>query len=267
MYRGRPWTMRQYAGFASAREMNERFRYLLERGLTGLSVCLRPAGRSSATTPTIDRAKAEVGRNRSVDRLRSPTWSCSSTGSGSIEVLTSMTINAPRCPARSALRTGRRERSVPIKVSSAAPSRNDISGEHIALRELHLPAAAIDVVDRRSVPPTSRAAAALEHDLDLWYHIREAGLVKVVQEPASPLVGELDRLLRGCMWRWCWSPDEFGERLSFFFDAHNDFFQEVAKFRRGPAGSGREDERPAWRYESESYAGAGASMRRPAARR
>ena len=82
MYRGRPWTIRQYAGFASAEETNARFRYLLERGQTGLSVAFDLPTQLGYDSDD-PRAAGEVGRTGRRDRLDSPTWSSSSTGSRS----------------------------------------------------------------------------------------------------------------------------------------------------------------------------------------
>ena len=225
MYRGRPWTIRQYAGFASAEETNARFRYLLERGQTGLSVAFDLPTQLGYDSDD-PRALGEVGRTGvAIDSL------------ADMEVLfdaipldavsTSMTINAPAAlllllyelVAEKQGVTGERLRGT---------VQNDILKEYIARGNYIYP-------PRPSMRITTDLFAYCRERLPRWntisisgYHIREAGST-AVQELAFTLAdgiaycqAAIDAGL---------SPDEFGERLSFFFNAHNHFFQEVAKFR------------------------------------
>src|ERR671925_36520 len=200
MYRGRPWTIRQYAGFASAEETNARFRYLLERGQTGLSVAF--------DLPT------QLGYD-SVDPR--PLG----------EVSTSMTINAPAAlllllyelVAEGQGVAGDRLRGT---------VQNDILKEYCARGNYIYP-------PRPSMRITTDLFAYCAERLPRWntisisgYHIREAGST-AVQELAFTLANGI-AYCRAAVDSGL-SPDRFGERLSFFFNAHNHFFQEVAKFR------------------------------------
>jgi methylmalonyl-CoA mutase N-terminal domain/subunit len=185
MYRGRPWTIRQYAGFASAEETNQRFRYLLDRGQTGLSGI--PLG----------------------------------------EVSTSMTINAPAALLLLLYELVAEQQGVSGD-QLRGTVQNDILKEYIARGNYIFP-------PRPSMRITTDLFAYCSERIPKWntisisgYHIREAGST-AVQELAFTLANGIayaEAAVAAGL-----SPDEFGERLSFFFNAHNHFFQEVAKFR------------------------------------
>ena len=164
MYRGRPWTIRQYAGFGSAEETNERFRYLLELGQTGLSVAFDlPTQLGYDSDDPV--AQGEVGRTGvaidSIEDMR-----VVFDGIPLDRVSTSMTINAPAALAAAPLRAGgggagRARREAPRHRPERHPQ-----GVHRP-RELHLPAAAVDADHDRPLRVLRGAAAALQHDLHL----------------------------------------------------------------------------------------------------
>ena len=164
MYRGRPWTIRQYAGFGSAEETNERFRYLLELGQTGLSVAFDlPTQLGYDSDDPV--AQGEVGRTGvaidSIEDMR-----VVFDGIPLDRVSTSMTINAPGGALAPALRAGgggagRVRRQAPRHRPERHPQ-----GVHRP-RELHLPAAALDADHDRPLRLLRGAAAALQHDLHL----------------------------------------------------------------------------------------------------
>ena len=225
MYRGRPWTIRQYAGFASAEETNARFRYLLERGQTGVSVAFDLPTQLGLDSDD-ERAAGEVGRTGvAIDSLADMEILFDSIPLG--EVSTSMTINAP-----AALLLLLYELVAEGQGVSGSELRgtvqNDILKEYVARGNYIFP-------PRPSMRITTDLFAYCDERLPKWntisisgYHIREAGST-AVQELGFTLAhgiaycqAAVDAGL---------SPDEFGERLSFFFNAHNHFFQEVAKFR------------------------------------
>ena len=200
MYRGRPWTIRQYAGFASAEESNERYRYLLAAGQTGLSVAF--------DLPT------QLGYDSDDPR---------SLG----EVSTSMTINAPASVLLLLYELVAEKQGVePAALRGTV--QNDILKEYVARGNYIFP-------PKPSMRLTTDLFAYCAERIPRWntisisgYHIREAGST-AVQELAFTLSNGI-AYCRAAVDAGL-SPDEFGERLSFFFNAHNDFFQEVAKFR------------------------------------
>ena len=225
MYRGRPWTIRQYAGYGSADETNARFRYLLERGQTGLSVAfdLPPQLGYDSDDPL---AAGEVGRTGvAIDSTVDMEALLDGIQLG--EVSTSMTINAP-----AALLLLLYELVAESQGVSGAELRgtvqNDILKEYVARGNYIFP-------PRPSMRLTTDLFAYCAERLPHWntisisgYHIREAGS-SATQELAFTLANGIaycEAAIRAGL-----SPDEFGERLSFFFNAHNHFFQEVAKFR------------------------------------
>ena len=225
MYRGRPWTIRQYAGFGSAEETNARFRYLLERGQTGLSVAFdlpTQLGYDSDHPRCAARSAARASRS-----TRSPTWSCVFQGIPLGEVSTSMTINAP-ASILLLLYELVAERQGVAGAELRGTVQNDILKEYAARGNYIFP-------PRPSMRITTDLFAYCHERLPRWntisisgYHIREAGST-AVQELAFTLANGIaycEAAVAAGL-----SPDEFGERLSFFFNAHNDFFQEVAKFR------------------------------------
>ena len=225
MYRGRPWTIRQYAGFGSAEETNGRFRYLLDRGQTGLSTAFDLPTQLGLDSDD-PRADGEVGRTGvAIDSIAD--LELLFAGIPLAEVSTSMTINAP-----AALLLLLYELVAEEQGASGADLRgtvqNDILKEYIARGNYIFP-------PRPSMRLTTDLFAYCAERLPSWnvisisgYHIREAGST-AVQEIAFTLANGL-AYCRAAVEAGL-SPDAFGERLSFFFNAHNDFFQEVAKFR------------------------------------
>src|SRR5829696_5006057 len=186
MYRGRPWTIRQYAGFASAEETNERFRYLLERGQTGLSVAFDLPTQLGYDSDD-PHALGEVGRTGvAIDSIADMELLFADIPLG--EVSTSMTINAPAALLLLLYELVAERQGVPAEALRGT-AQNDILKEYIARGNYIFP---------------PRPSMRITTDLFAYCQAAvEAGL----------------------------SPDEFGARLSFFFNAHNHFFQEVAKFR------------------------------------
>jgi methylmalonyl-CoA mutase N-terminal domain/subunit len=225
MYRGRPWTIRQYAGFGSAEETNARFRYLLERGQTGLSVAF-----DLPTQLGLDsdhpRAAGEVGRSGvAIDSLADMELLLDGIPLG--EVSTSMTINAPASLLLLLYELVAQRQEVP-GTQLRGTVQNDILKEYAARGNYIFP-------PRPSMRITTDLFAYCRQRLPRWntisisgYHIREAGST-AAQELAFTLANGIaycEAAVAAGL-----SPDEFGERLSFFFNAHNHFFQEVAKFR------------------------------------
>src|SRR5213596_2407445 len=225
MYRGRPWTIRQYAGFASAEESNARFRYLLGRGQTGLSVAFDlPTQLGYDSDDTV--AAGEVGRTGvPIDSIADMEILLAEIPLD--EVSTSMTINAPASLLLLLYELVAEEQGVPGD-QLRGTVQNDILKEYIARGNYIFP-------PRPSMRLTTDLFAYCAERIPRWntisisgYHIREAGST-AVQELAFTLANGIaycDAAVRAGL-----SPDRFGERLSFFFNAHNDFFQEVAKFR------------------------------------
>jgi methylmalonyl-CoA mutase, N-terminal domain len=225
MYRGRPWTIRQYAGFASAEETNGRFRYLLDRGQMGLSVAFDLPTQLGYDSDD-PRAAGEVGRTGvAIDSIADMGLLFDSIPLG--EVSTSMTINAPAALLLLLYELVAEEQGVGGEALRGTV-QNDVLKEYIARGNYIFP-------PRPSMRITTDLFAYCAERIPKWntisisgYHIREAGST-AVQELAFTLANGI---------AYCQaavdaglSPDAFGERLSFFFNAHNHFFQEVAKFR------------------------------------
>jgi methylmalonyl-CoA mutase, N-terminal domain len=225
MYRGRPWTIRQYAGFASAEQSNERYRYLLAGGQTGLSVAFDLPTQLGYDSDD-PRALGEVGRTGvAIDSLAD--MEILLDGIPLDEVSTSMTINAPASLLLLLYELVAEMRGVSGDALRGTV-QNDILKEYIARGNYIFP-------PRPSMRLTTDLFAYCAERIPSWntisisgYHIREAGST-AVQELAFTLANGIaycDAAVAAGL-----SPDAFGERLSFFFNAHNDFFQEVAKFR------------------------------------
>jgi methylmalonyl-CoA mutase N-terminal domain/subunit len=225
MYRGRPWTIRQYAGFASAEESNERYRYLLRAGQTGLSIAFDLPTQLGYDSDD-SRALGEVGRTGvAIDSLADMRVLLDGIPLG--EVSTSMTINAPASLLLLLYELVAEEQGV-ASTELRGTVQNDILKEYVARGNYIFP-------PKPSMRLTTDLFAYCAERIPRWntisisgYHIREAGS-SAVQELAFTLsngiaycAAAVDAGL---------SPDEFGGRLSFFFNAHNDFFVEVAKFR------------------------------------
>jgi methylmalonyl-CoA mutase, N-terminal domain len=225
MYRGRPWTIRQYAGFASAEESNARYRYLLERGQTGLSIAFDLPTQLGYDSDD-PRALGEVGRTGvAIDSLAD--MEILLAGIPLAEVSTSMTINAPASLLLLLYELVAEGQGVaPAELRGTV--QNDILKEYIARGNYIFP-------PRPSMRLTTDLFAYCAERVPHWntisisgYHIREAGST-AVQELAFTLANGIAYC--GAAVEAGLSPDEFGARLSFFFNAHNHFFQEVAKFR------------------------------------
>ena len=225
MYRGRLWTMRQFAGFGTSGETNERFRYLLEHGQTGLSTAF--------DMPTLmgydsdhPRSLGEVGREGvAVDSLDDMETLFSGIPLG--EVSTSMTINAPAAMLLAFYACVGEKQDVPI-ATLRGTVQTDILKEYIAQKEWIFPPApsmrlVVDMIEwcSREMP--------LMHPVSIsGYHIREAGST-AAQELAFTLADGF-AYVDACVERGL-DVDEFAPRLSFFFNAHLDFFEEIAKYR------------------------------------
>jgi methylmalonyl-CoA mutase, N-terminal domain len=225
MYRGRPWTIRQYAGFASAEETNRRFRYLLDRGQTGLSVAFDLPTQLGYDSDD-PRSVGEVGRTGvAIDSVADMELLFDGIPLG--EVSTSMTINAPASLLLLLYELVAEEQGV-APAALRGTVQNDILKEYVARGNYIFP-------PKPSMRLTTDVFAYCAERVPRWntisisgYHIREAGAT-AVQELAFTLSNGI-AYCRAAVDAGL-SPDAFGERLSFFFNAHNDFFQEVAKFR------------------------------------
>ena len=225
MYRGKLWTMRQFAGFASAEETNKRFKLLLEHGQTGLSTAF-DMPTLMGFDPDSPRGKGEVGKcGVSVASLEDMETLYSGIPLG--EVTTSMTINAPAIVILAMYFAVAENQGVP-KEKVRGTLQNDILKEYIAQKEWIYPV----------LPAVKLVIDTIEYGTQHYpnwntvsisgYHIREAGAT-AVQELAFTLadgLGYVDECLKRGM-----KIDDFAPRLSFFFDVHNDFFEEIAKFR------------------------------------
>jgi len=225
MYRARPWTIRQYAGFASAEESNARYRYLLDQGQTGLSIAFDLPTQLGYDSDD-PRSLGEVGRTGvAIDSLADMELLLD--GIPLDQVSTSMTINAPASLLLLLYELVAEQQGV----SSSAlrgTVQNDILKEYVARGNYIFP-------PKPSMRLTTDLFAYCAERIPKWntisisgYHIREAGAT-AVQELAFTLANGIAYCAAAV--ETGLSPDEFGARLSFFFNAHNDFFQEVAKFR------------------------------------
>ena len=225
MYRGRPWTIRQYAGFGAARQTNQRFHFLLAKGQKGLSVAFDlPTQMGYDSDDPI--ARGEVGRVGvaidSIDDMR-----VLFDGIPLDKISTSMTINATAAILLALYVALADERGIERKALSGT-IQNDILKEYIARGTYAFPPAP-------SLRLITDVLAWSADNIPNWnpisisgYHIREAGST-AVQEVAFTLanaVTYVDAAVRAGL-----DVDAFGPRLSFFFNAHNNLLEEVAKFR------------------------------------
>ena len=225
MHRGRLWTMRMFAGFGTAEETNARYKYLLEHGETGLSVAF--------DMPTLygydsdaPEALGEFGKcGVAVSSLAD--MEILFDGIPVDEITTSMTINSPAAVTWAMYIAMAEKRGIPAEVLGGT-IQNDILKEYIAQKEFIFP----PKPSMRLVVDTFEYGSM---HLPRWntisisgYHIREAGST-AAQELAFTLIDGLEYV------RWGiergLDVDEFAPRLSFFFNSHNDFFEEIAKFR------------------------------------
>jgi methylmalonyl-CoA mutase N-terminal domain/subunit len=225
MYRGRLWTMRQFAGFGTAEETNERFRYLLDHGQTGLSTAFDMPSLMGHDSDH-PRSEGEVGREGvAVDTLDDMEVLFRGIPLG--EVSTSMTINAPAAVMLAFYVVAAERQGVgPERLRGTI--QTDILKEYIAQKEWCFP---IDPAMRLVTDMVEFCAGRMPlwHPVSIsGYHIREAGST-AQQELAFTLKDGFtyveQALERGL------GVDEFAPRLSFFFNAHIDFFEEVAKYR------------------------------------
>lgn len=225
MYRGRLWTMRQYAGYATAEESNARYRYLLQRGQTGLSVAFDLPTQLGYDADD-ELASGEVGRvGVSVSSLEDMRELFDGIPLG--EVSTSMTINAPAAVLWAMyIAVARAQGVAPSDLRGTI--QNDILKEYVARGTYIFP----PLPSMRLVTDTFRFGA---EQVPKWnpisisgYHIREAGST-AVQEVAFTLangIAYVQAALEAGL-----AIDDFAPRLSFFFNAHSNFLEEIAKFR------------------------------------
>jgi methylmalonyl-CoA mutase N-terminal domain/subunit len=225
MYRGRLWTMRQFSGFGTAEDSNRRYKFLLERGQTGLSVAFHlPTimGRDSDDPLS----EGEVGKcGVAVDSLRDMEILFS--GIPLDKISTSMTINAPASILWAMyIVVAEKQKVSPEKISGTI--QNDILKEYIAQKSWIFPPQPsmriiTDIFEFGSkyVPRWNTISIS-------GYHIREAGST-AIQELAFTLADGMEYVRAGI--EKGLDVDEFAPRLSFFFNSHLDFFEEIAKFR------------------------------------
>jgi methylmalonyl-CoA mutase N-terminal domain/subunit len=225
MYRGRAWTMRQFAGFGTAEETNRRFRYLLDHGQTGLSTAF--------DMPTLmgydsDHARSlgEVGREGvAVDTLAD--MEDLFTGIPLDQVTTSMTVNAPAAVVLAQYVVVAEKQGIPPEALGGT-IQADILKEYIAQKEWIFPP---EPSMRLMVDMIEWCTATMPrwHPISIsGYHIREAGST-AAQELAFTLADGF-AYVEACRDRGM-DIDDFAPRLSFFFNAHIDFFEEIAKYR------------------------------------
>jgi len=225
MYRGRLWTMRQYAGFATAEESNARYRYLLAQGVSGLSVAFDlPTQMGYDSDHAL--AAGEVGRvGVAIDSIEDMATLFDRIPLD--KVSTSMTINATSIILLSLyVAVARRQACAPKALSGTV--QNDILKEYVARGTYIYP-------PRASLRIVTDIFAYCEREMPQWntisisgYHIREAGST-AVQEVAftfAHAIAYVQSAIDAGL-----DVNQFGQRLSFFFNAHNDFLEEVAKFR------------------------------------
>jgi methylmalonyl-CoA mutase, N-terminal domain len=225
MYRGRLWTMRQYAGFGTARQTNERFRLLLEKGQTGLSVAFDLPTQMGIDSDS-PRALGEVGRvGVAIDTVEDMHALLDQIPLDTVS--TSMTINATAATLLAMYVVVAEERGI-ARSSLSGTIQNDILKEYIARGTYIYP----PVPSLALITDIFRFCAS---EVPSWnpisisgYHIREAGAT-AVQELAFTFANAMEYVTRARDAGL--DVNDFAPRLSFFFAAHNDLFEEVAKFR------------------------------------
>src|SRR6266850_3091968 len=227
MYRTRLWTMRQFAGFGTAQHTNQRFHYLLAQGMTGLSTAF-DMPTLMGYDPDHAMALGEVGREGvAISSLED--MEILFRGIPLDQVTTSMTINAPAIVLLAMYVAVAEEQGIsPEKLGGTVQA--DMLKEFIAQKEWICP-------PRPSVKICVDMIEWCAEHMPKWnsisisgYHIREAGAT-AVQELAFTIadgIGYVEECVKRGM-----DVDEFAPRLSFFWDVHNDFFEEIAKFRAG----------------------------------
>lgn len=233
MYRGRLWTMRQYAGFGTAEESNRRFHFLLERGQTGLSVAFDLPTQMGMDSDDI-RARGEVGRvGVAISSVEDMKVLFKDIPLDKVSV--SMTINATAPILLAMLQVVAEEQGV-LKEALSGTTQNDILKEHIARGTYIFP-------PKEGLELATDLIIYCSKNLPKWnpisisgYHIREAG-ADAVQEIGFTLANGIT-YCKAVMSKGL-DVDLFAPRLSFFFGCHNNFFEEIAKFRAA---------RVAWAY-------------------
>ena len=225
MYRGRFWTMRQYSGFATAKETNERFKFLLEQGQTGLSIAFDLPTQIGYDSDN-PLAQGEVGKvGVAIDSLAD--MELLFDGIPLNKVSTSMTINAPAAVLLAMYIAVGEKQGVPMN-KLRGTIQNDILKEYVARGTYIFP----PKPSMRLITDTFKFCS---QNMPFWntisisgYHIREAGST-AVQEIAFTLangIAYVDAAIKVGL-----DVDSFASRLSFFFGSHSDFFEEIAKFR------------------------------------
>ncbi|MFQ5863920.1 MAG: methylmalonyl-CoA mutase [bacterium] len=225
MYRSRLWTIRQYSGYATAKETNQRFRYLLERGQTGLSIAFDlPTQMGYDSDHPL--AEGEVGKaGVAIDSLEDMAILFESIPLE--RITTSMTINATAAILLALYIAVAKKQGADLKKISGT-TQNDVLKEYIARSTYIYP-------PEHSIRLVTDIFEYCNENLPKWntisisgYHIREAGC-NAVQELAFTFANGIEYVTaaqqRGL------NVDEFGSRLSFFFTCHSNFFEEIAKFR------------------------------------
>ncbi|GAC1441095.1 MAG: methylmalonyl-CoA mutase family protein [Vulcanimicrobiaceae bacterium] len=224
-YRGRLWTMRQYAGFATAAESNARYKYLLARGTTGLSVAFDlPTQLGYDSDATI--ARGEVGKvGVAIDHVRDVETLFDAIPLESVTV--SMTINSPASILLAMVLAVARRRGIPFE-KLGGTIQNDVLKEYVARGTYIFP-------PTPSMRLVTDVMAYCATDVPNWntisisgYHIREAGSTAV--EEIAFTLSNAKAYLRAAREAGL-SIDTIAPRISFFWNAHNDFFEEIAKFR------------------------------------
>ena len=264
-YRSRLWTMRMFAGFGEPAETNERFRFLLDQGETGLSVAF--------DMPTLygydhddERARGEFGKcGVAVSCLED--MQTVFDGIPLDQVTTSMTINSPAAIIW-AMYIAAAERQGATMASLGGTLQNDILKEYIAQNEYIFPPhpsmrLVVDTVEFATDQMPRFNPISIS-----GYHIREAGS-NAVQELAFTLADGFE-YVRHCVERGM-AVDDFAPRLSFFFNVHNDFFEEIAKFRSARRiwaremreTFGAENERSGWMRFHAQTSGASLTAQQP----
>jgi methylmalonyl-CoA mutase N-terminal domain/subunit len=225
MYRGKLWTMRQYAGFGTARQSNARYRYLLAQGQTGLSVAF-DLPTQMGFDPDHARARGEVGKvGVSISSLEDMQMLFE--GISLAQVSTSMTINSTAAILLALYVAVARQQGADL-VKLSGTTQNDILKEYIARGTYIYP-------PRPAMRIITDVFAWCKDELPSWvtisisgYHIREAGST-AAQEVGFTLadaIAYVDSAIAAGL-----RVDDFAPRLSFFFNAHNDLLEEIAKYR------------------------------------
>ncbi len=224
-YRGKPWTIRMFAGFGSAEETNSRYRYLLDHGETGLSVAFDLPTLMGYDTDD-PHSEGEFGKcGVAISSLAD--MELLFQGIPVDRVTTSMTINSPAAVIWAMYIAAAEKRGID-RAQLGGTIQNDILKEYIAQNEFIFPLEpsmrlVVDTVEfgTEQLPKWNTISIS-------GYHIREAGST-AAQELAFTLADGMEYV------RWCLQRgldvDSFAPRLSFFFNSHNDFFEEIAKFR------------------------------------